>query len=295
MKFSVVIATKDRAGFLEHALASLEAQRDAPAFEVVVVDNASSDLTAELVAERARAVTHPLHYLFVGEPNRAAARNAGMRVASGDIVVFVDDDVWLPERFLFAHATAHARHAGAAVSGPILDVPTYAARPAPKLANYSGAFFCTCNVSVARASLEAVAGFDERFTLYGWEDTELGLRLRRGGVLRKFAWDAYLWHIKPPKRETLDAILQKTIERAQMAAHLMHAAPSLRTKLATGAYAFNFIRSTLMAPRWSLPHYRALASAPRLPAALRNLARAQLLDGSYRLALRRALAAPPRA
>ena len=43
-----------------------------------------------------------------------------------------------------------------------------------------------------RASYDAVGGFDESFDLYGWEDTELGIRLRRAGVARRFAWDAYL-------------------------------------------------------------------------------------------------------
>ena len=69
MRLSVVIATKDRAARLERALDSLEAQRDAPAFEVIVADNGSSDGTRALVAylatgnvqfrDRARLVIWP--------------------------------------------------------------------------------------------------------------------------------------------------------------------------------------------------------------------------------------------
>ena len=290
MKLSIVIATRDREALLAGALASLDMQRDAPAYEVVVVDNGSRDGTAALVRERATAAAYPLHYVFAGEPNRGAARNAGVRAASGDVVVFVDDDVRLPERFLFAHASAHAARAGRAVSGPILNVASAAARPVPTVSNYSGAFFCTCNVSVARRAFDAVGGFDETFTLYGWEDTELGLRLRESAIGRGFAWDAYLWHIKPPHVETLETVVQKTVERGRMAARLLHKNGSMRTKLATGAYRFNLARSTVFAPAWSLDCFHTLATTQRVPAALRALARGQYLDGRYRIALCEALA-----
>ncbi len=295
MKLSVVIATRDRAAFLAGALDSLATQRDAPACEVVIVDNGSRDATAELVRARAATATFPLRYVFVGEPNRGAARNAGVRAATGDIVCFVDDDVRLPARFLFAHASAHARRAGRAVSGPILNVPTPRDEPSPSVFNYSGAFFCTCNVSVARAAFDAVGGFDEHFTLYGWEDTDLGLRLRGSGVARGFAWQAYLWHIKPPHVETFDTVVEKTVERGRMAARLLQKDGGLRTKLATGAYAFNVARSAAFAPRWSLDAYRALATNERAPAILRAVARGQYLDGRYREALTGALADAARA
>lgn len=291
MKLSVIVATKDRVAFLERALDSLGAQRGAPPFEVVVVDNGSRDATAERVRARAPSAPFALVLVQVPQPNRGAARNAGIAAATGDVVVFVDDDVWLPDGFLAAHAAAHAGVFPLAVSGPILNVPDYGARPKASFANYSGAFFCTCNVSVPRSALRAVGGFDEGFDLYGWEDTELGLRLRRHDVRRGFAWRAYLWHIKPPNSETLDVVYDKTVERATMAARLLRKDGSLRTKLATGAYALNLVRASVLAPRWSLPAYRALATNERLPRALRAFARAQLLDGAYTATLRQALAA----
>jgi len=288
---SVVIATKDRANFLGRALESLARQGPAPAFEVLVVDNGSSDGTPELVRERSAAAPFALRLLSVPQPNRSAARNAGVRAALGAIVVFVDDDVYLPEGFLAAHAAAHAGVFPLAVSGPILNVPSYGYRPRPAWTNYSGAFLCTCNVSVPRTALVAAGGFDESFDLYGWEDTELGLRLRRRDVRRAFAWAAYLWHIKPPATETLEVVYEKTVERAQMAARLLRKDASVRTKLATGAYRLNFLRSAVLAPEWSFAFYRRLASAPGLPGAVRSIGRAQLLDGTYRSVLRRALAA----
>jgi glycosyltransferase involved in cell wall biosynthesis len=289
VKLSVIIATRNRRAFLTRALESLAAQRDPPAFEAIVVDNGSQDGTAALVRERAANVPFALRVITVPEPNRGAARNAGIAASAGTIVVFVDDDVSLPAGFLAAHAAAHADVFPRAVSGPILNVPHDGVRPKPSFANYSGAFFCTCNVSVPRSALIAAGGFDESFNLYGWEDTELGLRLRRRDVRRAFAWDAYLWHIKPPQSETLDVVYGKTIERATMAARLLRVDGGLRTKLATGAYALNLARGGLFAPRWSLGVYRALATDARVPGPLRALARAQLLDGAYVGTLRRAL------
>ena len=98
-------------------------------------------------------------------------------------------------------------------------------------------------MSVRKSTLEAVGGFDESFDLYGWEDTELGLRLRTFDVERYFAWDAYLWHIKPQHDEPLESALVRALEKAHMAARFVQKSPSSRAKLATGAYAFNLLRA----------------------------------------------------
>ncbi len=289
---SVVIATKDRAAFVARALDSLALQEHAPPFEVIVVDNGSRDGTAELVRERIPGLPFPLVLSQHAEPNRGAARNAGIALARGETVVFVDDDVWVPPDFLAAHARAHA--AGGvdlAVSGPILNVPSYDVRPEPVAANYSRAFLCTCNVSLPLRALESVGGFDEVFDLYGWEDTELGLRLRRAGVVRAFAWDAYLYHIKPPQSETLEVLARKTVERARMATHLLRKEPTWRARLATGAYAVNLWRARVTAPEWTLPFFAGLANGTRTPALVRGIARSHFLDGLYTNELRRALEA----
>jgi glycosyltransferase involved in cell wall biosynthesis len=148
MTYTIVIATKDRSAMLDDALASLRRQEQVAQPEIVVVDNGSSDDT-KAVAEKHGAV-----YVYVAEPNRGAARNAGIARASGEVIVFVDDDVVTPPHFLAAHAAAHDADAvPRAVSGPIINVPSPAHQPAPTAANVSRAFFVTCNVSVRRASL----------------------------------------------------------------------------------------------------------------------------------------------
>ncbi|HTD33571.1 MAG TPA: glycosyltransferase [Candidatus Elarobacter sp.] len=276
MKISVVIATKDRAALLDGALSSLRAQENAPEYELIVVDNGSSDATPAV----ARA--HGADYAFVAEPNRGKARNAGIARASGEVVAFVDDDVVVPPHFLAAHAKAHHEEIfPLAVSGPIVNVPDPADRPKPTAANVSRAFFVTCNVSVRTSSLHAVGGFDEAFDLYGWEDTELGARLRAHGVKRAFAWDAYLWHIKPPTPESLEDALGKAIEKARMAARFVGKMPTARVRLATGAYAPNLVRARVLNPGFLQPFYAGLASSPRVPPLLAQFARGALLDSVY--------------
>jgi glycosyltransferase involved in cell wall biosynthesis len=289
VRLSVVIATKDRAAFLGCALDSLALQCDAPPFEVIVADNGSTDETAALVEHRRAAGTpFKLTRLFVPEPNRGKARNAGIDAARGEIVLFIDDDVWLPAGFVAAHS---AEHDGAdmCVNGPIINVPSYENRPKPTTLNYSAAFLCTCNASISRDALVRACGFDECFNLYGWEDTDLGLRLRRGGVRRAFAWNAYLYHIKPPAADTLEVVLQKTMEKARMAVRLLEKDNGVRARLATGAYELNFLRARLFAPERLLPMYAGIAQNKRFSKVLRDLARGRLLDGAYANELRRAL------
>lgn len=288
MRISVVIATKDRAAYVERALASFESQIGAPSFEVLVVDNGSTDDTKGVVERASARGAIPVRYLYEPEPNRGKARNLGVRSASGYLVVFCDDDVQAPPGFLAAHEAAH-HTSNLVVNGPILNVPSYDERPKPTLANASRAFLCTCNVSVPKHALDAVGGFDEDFHLYGWEDTELGVRLREAGMRWKFAWDAYIWHIKPQAENTLEVETQKALEKARMAGRFLQKQPSARARMATGAHGMNLIRGRYLLPDSLLSVFAGLATSDGAPAFVRTFARAQFLDGMYTRELIRTL------
>jgi glycosyltransferase involved in cell wall biosynthesis len=281
-RISVVIATKDRATYLARALDSFATQTDAPAFEVVVVDNGSTDATAGVVRDAAARSPFPIHYTFEGEPNRGKARNRGIALAQGQLVLFCDDDVQAPAGWLRAHDEAHRRNAGPhVVNGPIVNVPGYDTGRKPSAVNYSRAFLCTCNVSMRRDDVERVGGFDETFRLYGWEDTELGVRLREAGVAWAFAWDAYIWHIKPPRENTLEVETQKALEKARMAGRFVDKHPTKRARMATGAHGINVIRGKYLLPDSLLAVYAGVATGERVPGWVRALARSQFLDGVY--------------
>jgi len=287
MEMSVVIATKDRQRYLERTLASLREQAGAPSFEVIVVDNGSTDGTRSVVDARAGG-GFPVSYVSEPQPNRGKARNRGVDAARGEYVLFCDDDVQLPAGWLAAHRAAH-RAGERVVNGPILNVESYARRPAPRPVNYSRAFLCTCNASLSKRAFLAAGGFDEAFELYGWEDTELGVRLRDFGLGWTFAWDAYLWHIKPPEENTLAVEIRKALERAQMARRFVTKHPSQRARLATGAYGLNVLRGRYLLPDWLLALYAGFATSARAPKWIAGLTRAQLLDAVYTRELVRAL------
>lgn len=95
MKISVIIPTYNRADVLSRALDSVLAQTYAKALEVIVVDDGSTDGTAELIIG-----SYPMvRYIEQANLGVSAARNAGLAVASGDWVALLDsDDEWLPEK-----------------------------------------------------------------------------------------------------------------------------------------------------------------------------------------------------
>jgi glycosyltransferase involved in cell wall biosynthesis len=288
MDISVVIATRDRAQYLERALASLEGQRRAPQFEVIVVDNGSSDGTRELIEQYARTRAE-VRYAAEPQPNRGKARNRGAQLARGRYLLFCDDDVALPQEWVAAHAAAQRGSDARVVNGPILNVPSYDFRPRPGPANYSRAFFCTCNVSLPKRAFVDAGGFDEGFDLYGWEDTELGVRLRLAGLQWKFAWKAFLWHVKPPAENTVHIESHKTIEKARMAGRFIAKHPSRRARLATGAHRLNLWRARYLLPDWLLALYAGLSTSDRAPRWMASAMRAQLLDALYLRELARTL------
>ena len=288
MRFSLIIATKDRESYLERALRSLEDQVGAPSFEVIVVDNGSSDGTKAVAAQQSARGAYPVHYVYEAEPNRAKARNRGIERAGGYVILFCDDDVRLPPGFIAAHEAAHTT-SNLVVNGPILNVASYDEAPKPSAANYSRAFVCTCNVSIPKHAVDAVGGFDESFDLYGWEDTELGVRLRESGMRWKFAWDAYLWHIKPPSENTLEVETRKALEKAHMAKRFIDKQPTSRARMATGAHGMNVLRGRYLLPDSLLALYAGVATSDNAPAFLRALARSQFLDGMYTRELIRVL------
>lgn len=228
MKASVVIPAYNSKQGVEICLLSLIHQRiaDDDSFEVVVVDDGSSDGTRDVV--RGRHYPFELNYVHRPrgpESGRAAARNAGIREASGELIVMVDADQMLPPDFLAEHIRYHMHHAAMVVLGPRhhlgegrFDVDrlargfTLEAVPqvvggdsresvldafSHNLDNLSTAwhYLFSCNASVRREHLLAVGGFDESFVGWGLEDSELGYRLRRFGLGFAYNRHAVAYHL----------------------------------------------------------------------------------------------------
>src|SRR5215213_1970195 len=100
MKFSVVIATYNRADELPKTLASLAALQVSEPWEVIIVDNNSSDNTKEVVLNAVEGFPVRLRYLHERQQGRSAALNTGIKAAQGEIIATTDDDVRIERDWL---------------------------------------------------------------------------------------------------------------------------------------------------------------------------------------------------
>lgn len=197
---AVVFATHNRAARLEALLDSL-ADQDFPApFEVVAVDDGSSDGTPEILAaerERGRLSLTVLRHDRARGP--AAARNAGWRAANAALVAFTDDDCTASPQWLSSGVRALLDSPGAFVQGRTDPAPEELGNEGPFSRTLRvhdlGPYFQTCNVFYPRDVLVGVEGFDEQtFTVPGGEDADLAWRAIESGSSPVFAPSAQIFH-----------------------------------------------------------------------------------------------------
>lgn len=134
---SVVVCTFNRAAFLRKCLASLLHQENPPPFEIIVVDNNSTDETVNIVEAARQETTIPFQYIFLQEMGLSRARNAGIHAARGALVAFLDDDAiadaqWVQEIEKGFQLFPQAVGAGGAVAGDY-EIPKPAWLPADLL------------------------------------------------------------------------------------------------------------------------------------------------------------------
>lgn len=238
---SVIVTTYNRPDALRAVLAGFEAQRDLD-FELRIADDGSRDDTRALVEAAARTSRLPIHHVWQEDRGfrAGAARNRAVAGCRGDYLVFVDGDcvprpdfimrhralaepgwmvagnrVLLSESFTQRvlaertpiHAWSNARWQVARREGAInrtLPLRALPLGPLRKLAATRWQRVRTCNLAVWRRDFEAVNGFDESYEGWGFEDSDLAVRLLNAGVRRKegaFATGVlHLWHRENDRR-----------------------------------------------------------------------------------------------
>ena len=242
MFLSVVIPTYNRLPILQKCLRALENQQLASPvdnFEVVLVDDGSSDATVDWIQAHAAELPH-VRLIQQEHGGPAEGRNRGVREARGDVIVFIDSDLVVLPDFLLCHGRALERQwqrsgnrlcftYGAVINTANFDDPTSEPH---KLRDLSWAYFATGNVAIARTVLEQVGLFDTAFRLYGWEDLELGERLRRLGVSLIRCPEAVGYHWHPPLSLTqIPRLIEVEQERAKMGLVFYRKHPTRRVRL----------------------------------------------------------------
>ncbi len=239
MRLTIQLCTYNRAHLLERVLAACFDQTlPADQYEVVLVNDGSPDDTPAVIECARRIATCRFTVVNQANAGLARARNAGIARCTGARIAFIDDDVLPTPVFAAEHLRSDERHGDVVVRGAVINTASFDALPLPvwSLRNYSANWFWTSNVSLRRVRLDAVGGrFDESFAEYGWEDIELGLRLRALGTKAVFNRRAVAFHWKPrPQGTSVAGMLRQARAQARTAVRLQALHPGWRVALAIG-------------------------------------------------------------
>jgi glycosyltransferase involved in cell wall biosynthesis len=195
-RVSVVVCARNGAATLRWCLEGMR-ELDYPDFEVIVVDDGSTDATAAIASE--------CGYPAISTPNRglSSTRNTGLEAASGEIVAYIDCDA-RPDRDWLRYLAAAFRatdHAG--IGGPNLPPPDgwvadcVANAPGGPvhvlLSDREAEHIPGCNMAFRRRALVEIGGFDPRFRAAG-DDVDICWRLQQRGGTLGFSAGAVVWH-----------------------------------------------------------------------------------------------------
>ncbi len=241
MFISVVIPTYNRLPILEKCLLALENQNESKifdSFEVIVVDDGSTDGTVSWLDKNSELFPH-LRLITQEHRGPGIGRNNGVKHAQGNVIVFIDSDLVVTSSFLENHSLtlqkAWERKGnrlcftyGAVINTSNFENPTSEPH---KLSDISWAYFATGNVAIDKNTLESSGLFDPAFRLYGWEDLELGERLRNMGteLIKCPMAVGYHWH-PALNIHQIASLIRVERERAKMAIIFYRKHPTTRVR-----------------------------------------------------------------
>lgn len=221
---SVIVCSYNRCRSLSKTLASLMETRvpSALSWELIVVDNNSTDDTKQVVADFARRAAFDVRYVFEGKQGLSHARNRGVEEARGDIIAFTDDDVIVERDWLGNMTKAFADYDAASVGGKIL--PLWENPPPPWLTHdlynclalldygdsplfLDSPWLCGANFAVKAFAFQKYGAFNGALgrvpgKLSGAEETEFFRRLLSGGERLLYHPDVRVRHLVPESRLT---------------------------------------------------------------------------------------------
>jgi GT2 family glycosyltransferase len=198
---SVVVCTYNGSRTIRDCLEGLR-RLQYPDYEVIVVDDGSTDDTPKIVNEYVRR--HGFRVIHTPNRGLGHARNLGLEAATGGIVCYVDDDAWPDRDWLTYLAATFRASRHAAVGGPNLAPPggdeiAECIDRAPGnpthvlLSDQEAEHIPGCNMAFRKSALEAIGGFDPRFRIAG-DDVDVCWRIQERGWTIGFSGAAMVWH-----------------------------------------------------------------------------------------------------
>jgi glycosyltransferase involved in cell wall biosynthesis len=171
LEVSIVIPTHNKAVYLELTLESLFHQSSSKSeYEVIVVDNGCTDRTSAVV-ERIAGRDWNLHYLKLPTSGRSLARNAGIRAARGNIILFVDDDCLCDRNLIAVHRARYSNVRKKVVRGVGHSIVTRVPLDRKRLIDELKSIIYTMNHPVPALAVENIADFlPDTLTLLSAED-----------------------------------------------------------------------------------------------------------------------------
>ncbi len=208
-KATVVVAAYNAASTLGECLSSIR-ELNYPDYETIVIDDGSTDSTSEIASRSG------VRAIRVEHNGLAAARNAGVGAASGEVVAFIDADARADRDWLYHLVETIERRDAAAAAGPNFAPAPGSARAAAMAAapglprevragDDRLAQLCGCNMAITKAALLKAGGFDPMFTTAG-DDVDLSWRLAASAETLAYAPGAIVIH---ERRATLAAYLRQ--------------------------------------------------------------------------------------
>lgn len=201
---SIVIPTYNSVNSLTKTVESLyEQSYPKDKYEIIVVDDGSSDSTKQFIRELQNKSFGNLKYFFQKNKGPAAARNLGIKIASGDIVAFIDSDCVAEKNWVQEISKGYEADNVAGIGGRTKALPTasrvsrYCAyvnmNEKPEIDKTGIVHLITNNSSFKKEYLKQISGFDERYNFPGGEDIDLCYRLRMKGYIFKYNRNALVY------------------------------------------------------------------------------------------------------